>query len=182
MRALIYPSPSIVLVGGVPGSGKSTLLSKAWYSNSAFLFSADDIRGRVQEAHGFNAHDWIPSCIPEARKQFFSELEENVARGRNLIVEAAYLSSKSQKEMIKWAKDNNYACHLLLVQATLEECLYGVEDRERTVPTDVVLHYWSQWQQLSTRLNVWGEMPKGLSSALIINRYDQIDSILFGKK
>lgn len=177
---LYYPPKSVVLVGGVPGSGKSTLLEQVVLRPSGVrVISADDVRGVVQERHGLPYDDFSKAHIDEARGDFFNHLAIASGWSRNILCEAAYLSEKSQSEMVQWGQQHGYSVHLLVVGASLEECLVGVLERSRPVPADVVRNYYTDFIYLQARLNA-RKIPRGLQSATIIDRVERVERITFG--
>jgi len=141
---LTYKKPCVVMVGGVPGSGKTTLLNRA-LPDDAFLLSADDYRGRVQERMGkpYDAH--VDDAIPAARREFLADLHKLLVYKVPVFIDAAYLTTHSQTEISTIASEHLIRSHVIMVEATLDECLEGVRDRPRPVPEHIVRSYYRQW-------------------------------------
>lgn len=178
MSAHFFPNPSVVLVGGVPGSGKSYLLDHVKTSRGTFVTSADHVRGKVQEAHGFSYDDYREDLIPEAREVFFTALDGAVDRGENIINEGTYLTEHSIAEMVAFAQKNSYSCSLLLVKASIGQCLGGVTRRERSMGLTDVLKYWRRFRRLEQQL-LDGGLMRGLSGATIITRETPVEGLYF---
>lgn len=166
------------MVGGVPGSGKSHLLSRVRTSPTAFVLAADDVRARVQEAHGYDGDAYVEDCIEEAREEFFNELHNAFSAGESILVEAAYLTEHSRLEMIDWCNARAYTPHLIIVSATWSQCCEGNGTRNRRVPIGKLLNYWYQFTELERRLMA-GQLDAGLASAVLIGRAEPYEEIVF---
>jgi predicted kinase len=179
VASIVLPRNSLIMVGGVPGSGKSHLLERVRTHEFTCKISADEIRGAIQARHGFDPEGYFPQFIEEARQEFFEELHHAWSAAESILVEAAYLSKHSRQEMIQWCDERNYTPHLLLVQATWEQCLAGVRARTRGVPEEKLRNYWRDYLSLEASLQA-GKVDTGLASVLLVNRDDSIEEIVFG--
>lgn len=163
-----FPRPVMVMVAGVPGAGKTTLMRRALPGN-AFLMSADDYRGRVQWERGQAWEGYDPMAIPMARANFIRDANILASHKVNLFLDASYLTAHSQREMCEIALANGLYPELILVTATLSECLEGVENRDRTVPKELVEKFYGEFLHLQEALerHTW-HVP--LKSVLVISR------------
>jgi predicted kinase len=139
-----YRNPSLVLIAGVPGAGKTTLIERAIPDN-AFLLSADAYRGRQQVLAGYPWDAYIKDAIPEARRKFMNDLRVLLDHRVTTFCDASYLTEHSQRDMYEYAAWFGIPTYLLVVTATLQECLSGVSNRERTVPRDKVASFYDSY-------------------------------------
>lgn len=161
------PVGSLVMLAGVPGSGKSTLSARC--APDVRLLEADRYRGAVQVERGLPEHAYHPECVPEARTRFLADLHTHLSAGDSTIVEAALLSDRSRQELIDLGAEYGRPVHLVLVHATWEQCLEGVQCRSRSVPVERLKEFWALWENLEARLRADDALP-GVSEIHIIDR------------
>lgn len=180
---LRYSSPSIIMLGGVPGVGKSTLLDHIDLDpQQAEIVSADECRGRVQMMHDEPYHAYVEERIPEARDDFFRALDSASENEKNIVCEAAYLTHHSRNEIIRWAQQNQYEVHLIVLYTSLEAIREAQNSRERRVPEEILLRHWENWERLADELDD-SVLDDGLSTAIMLDRteVDCLDSIRFNE-
>lgn len=127
----------LIMLVGLPGSGKSTyglrLLEKM---NNSILLSSDTLREEL--FNDINNTDSHGILFEELHKR----VKEALLEGKNVIYDATNVSSKRRRAFIlnfkgKAFKGIEFQCHY--VNTPTNECIYNNENRERKVPTQVIL-------------------------------------------
>lgn len=179
---LRYGTPSLVMLGGVPGAGKSTFLDRFDLGFDVEVVRADDCRGRVQVLRGLPFHAYDEDSIPEARRDFFRALDYAVMYNKNIIAEASYLTPHSRNEIIRYADSVGYLPHLLLITAPLGAVRDAQKNRLRSVPDDVLVRHWENYERLADELED-SQLDIGLATATMLDRSEAecISSIDFNK-
>jgi predicted kinase len=84
---------------GVPGSGKSTWIKENIFNNSIVL-STDDKIEEIASQCDMTYNQVFEDNIKEVTDEFFDEIEYNVTKGNNIIIDRTNLTPKSRKRIL----------------------------------------------------------------------------------
>jgi predicted kinase len=93
--------PILIVLTGRPGSGKSTLSKELAESLGYYLLSRDVEKEALLVELGQSHRDAGPDINQRATRRFFAKADDLLARGMDLIVEAAF----QQKIWASWVND-----------------------------------------------------------------------------
>lgn len=149
LRTLKYEKPSLLVVGGPSGAGKTTFCQRVFGNH--VVHSPDEIYKQFGADGSFeDIEEGIPRnsmVFRAANKRATQSLMEN----KSAIIDAPALLPHLRPIYPQVAERSESAAHLLLITATLEECLVGQhgESRNGMVLDDEVVQ---KYYELLTRL------------------------------
>ena len=84
------PKPKLIVVTGPPGAGKSSLAKTLAEKLQLALLSRDEIKRSLLLDLGCSHADAGDNINQQASERFFATVEQALARGNSLVVEAAF--------------------------------------------------------------------------------------------
>jgi predicted kinase len=162
---LRYPADALVVIGGPSGAGKSTLAARVVPAGE--VIDADDVRAALAAERGvaLGAIDW-PEALARTRAQY----AERLATGRGAVVVATALRHGHRLGLAKDAMAAGVGCHLLLLDATAEECRAGrAAQGEARIADGLFEHLLREWAAFRRNLAA-GAHPPGIASVTILDR------------
>jgi predicted kinase len=169
LTALRYPARSLLVIGGPPGAGKSTLAARA--VRGAPVFDPDAVRAEL-------ASDW-PAALAATRERYRASL----TAGEGAVLVATALRHGHRLGYVRDAARSGAGCHLLLLDATAEECRAGrAAQGEARISEGLFEHLLGEWAALRRTLAAGEPLPEDLASVRMLTRRDAaaLDSIVVG--
>lgn len=146
----------LILLVGAPASGKSTWAANFVSTRPNFTIIASDTIRR--ELYGNEATQGKPQEVFNIVRL---RVEENLALGRDVIVDATNMSRKDRRTYFSLAKKYGATVEARVFATSYEECVRRNANRERVVPEAVIYRMFCRFEP-----PVRGE---GFTNVLIIN-------------
>lgn len=133
----------LYLMCGIPGAGKSTFLKKIKNNNkNAEIVSRDEIRFSIvkPDEHYFSHED-------EVLIEFWKQINEGLAKGKDVFVDQTSLTPKSRKYLLEHVTGYTHA-NIIWINEDLNTCLERNELRKGTrayVPKNVIYNMANQF-------------------------------------
>ena len=142
---LRYPPGALVVVGGPPGAGKSTLAARAVDARRVPVLDPDAVRAR--DGGGWD----------DALRRWRGEVEAAVAAGSGAVAVTTALREGHRLALTGAATAAGVPAHLVLVDATEEECRAGraAQGAER-IADGLFEHLLREWRALRGALENGG--------------------------
>lgn len=132
------PAFELMIVVGAPGSGKSTHIQKLY--PHVKTISMDEERKRLCGTM------MDMSRNQEAYDNCFKDFRESMKRGENIIWDATSVSRKLRRRLIDVARNAGAKVSIVYFDLPLEIVLERNRNRDRVVPEDVVVDYYTRLQ------------------------------------
>lgn len=136
----------LYLMCGVPGAGKSTFLKNHVKKENSIVISRDAIRfSIVKPNEDYFSHE------DEVLDIFWKQINEALAKDKNVFVDQTSLTPKSRKWLLEHVKGYTHA-HIIWIDENLETCLERNELRRGTrsyVPRSVIRRMHTQFVEPS---------------------------------
>lgn len=148
-------APFLTVLMGIPGSGKTLLASPL----SQQVISSDSIR---KEITGGAADQSQNRDIPGLIRERVASL---LARGEDVAVDATNVKDGDRQALLVIAKSHSAKARLVILRASLHECVQRNQTRDRVVPLHVMMEMYTHFRESLSRIgfeewdvieNVWG--------------------------
>jgi predicted kinase len=154
---LRYPAGVLVAIGGPPGAGKSTLAARV-VGDRVPVLDPDAVRERDGGA-------WA-----DALRAWRAALEGALASGSGAIAVTTALRDGHRLAMTRAAAAAGVPAHLVLVDATEEECRAGrAAQGAPRIGDGLFEHLLREWAALRRALEQ-GPVPSGFESVVVVDR------------
>ncbi len=138
---LRYPPGALVVVGGPPGAGKSTLAARAVDRRRVPVLDPDDVRAR-------DGGEW-----GDALRRWRGEVEGALGAGAGVVAVTTALREGHRLALTAAAAAAGVPAHLVLVDATADECRAGrAAQGEARIPDGLFEHLLREWSALRRAL------------------------------
>tara|TARA_R100000700_G_scaffold41285_1_gene61396 strand:+ start:9409 stop:10254 length:846 start_codon:yes stop_codon:yes gene_type:complete len=124
------------LIVGIPASGKSSYAKKLGRDKNAVIVSTDAIRAKLYGSEEIQGN-WS-----EIETLLHQSINEYVAKGISVIVDATNIKPEHRKPLLKLSNLIKWECYWL--DAELENCYVRNEKRARKVPKQVIRSMYKQ--------------------------------------
>ena len=132
--------PKLIMMVGVSGSGKSTVAMHYALTQSAIIYSSDDIRGEI---YGDENCQKNPGRVFDILHQ---RITKTLSEGFDVVYDATNLSCKRRMNFLKSIAHINCYKECVVVVATPEDIEARMKLRDRKVPMEVVHKQMCQFQ------------------------------------
>jgi predicted kinase len=134
---LRYPPGALVVVGGPPGAGKSTLAARAVDRRRVPVLDPDDVLAREGGEWG------------DVLRRWRGEVAAALAAGSGAVAVTTALRDGHRRALAGAAAAAGVAAHLVLLDATPEECRAGrAAQRDVRIPDGLFEHLLREWAAL----------------------------------
>lgn len=131
--------PIFTMMCGLPGSGKSYFTSELSKTNGSIVYSSDKIR---EELYGDeNSQD----NNEEVFKVLHKRIKDSLRNGNSVIYDATNINSKRRRAFVFEMKNINCWKVCAIVATPYEECIENNNNRDRTVPEEVIRRMYMNW-------------------------------------
>jgi predicted kinase len=161
---LCYAPDALLVIGGPSGAGKSTLAARVL---AAPPLDADDVRAALAAERGVQVAEvpW-PDALSRTRAKYVGRLEA----GEGAVVVATAVRRGHRLGLAKDAAAAGVPCHLLMLDATLEQCRAGrTAQGEERIPEGLFAHLVREWEAFRRELAA-GEPRDGVASVTVLDR------------
>jgi predicted kinase len=154
---LRYPAGALVAIGGPPGAGKSTLAARV-VADRVPVLDPDEVRER-------DGGEWA-----DALRAWRAALERALASGSGAVAVTTALRDGHRLAMTRAAAAVGVPAHLVLVDATEEECRAGrAAQGAPRIGDGLFEHLLREWAALRRALER-GPAPSGFASVVVVDR------------
>jgi protein phosphatase len=162
MRELAFEKPSLIILSGPSGSGKSTWAERLF--PSSMIVSSDRCRELLVDD---------PSNQSVTRQAF--ELVNYLVKARlelsqAVVVDSTALIRRDRESLVSLALEIGAPVHLIVLTATLDECLHAQHNRTRQVPDKIVQKHYARLQDLERSIRKTNLRQEGFNSVLVLDR------------
>lgn len=132
--------PKLIMMVGVAGSGKSTVAMHYALTESAIIYSSDDIRGEI---YGDENCQKNPGRVFDILHQ---RITKTLSEGFDVVYDATNLSCKRRMNFLKSIAHIDCRKECVVVVTTPEDIEERMKSRDRKVPMEVVHKQLCQFQ------------------------------------
>jgi predicted kinase len=155
---LRYLRGALVVLGGPPGAGKSTLAARAVDGRRVPVLDPDDVRARDGGA-------W-----DDALRRWRAEVEAALVAGSGAVAVTTALREGHRLALTRAAAAAGVPAHLVLLDATEEECRAGrAAQGEARIPDGLFEHLLREWRALRRTLEN-GPLAGDFASVVVADR------------
>jgi predicted kinase len=116
----------LFLMAGCPGSGKSTFLKTHVDLSNAVVISRDEVRFSI-----VNPYESYFSHEKQVCEEFWSQINEALAEGKNVFADQTSLTPKARKYLLENVTGYDHA-NLIWIDEDVETCIARNEQRKGT--------------------------------------------------
>lgn len=161
---LRYAPDALLVIGGPSGAGKSTLAARVL---AAPPLDADDIRASIAAERGVSVAD-VPWPVALARTR--AGYVRRLGAGEGAVVVATAVRRGHRLGLAKDAAAAGVPCHLLMLDATLEQCRAGrTAQGEERISEGLFVHLVREWAAFRRELAADGPRD-GVASVTVLDR------------
>ncbi len=130
MKTLVFTKSALIVLCGPSGSGKSYFAQK--YFKPSQVVSSDKCREIISDDESNQ------EVSADAFDLFYTIIGYRLKHSRLTVADATNLSAQYRRRLIQIAKRYGSDVYLVMFQADLEVCRKHNDQRERTVPENII--------------------------------------------
>jgi predicted kinase len=162
---LRYAPDALLVIGGPSGAGKSALAARVL---AAPPLDADEVRASLAAERGVPLAE-VPWPVALARTR--ADYVRRLGRGEGAVLVTTAVRRGHRLGLIKDATAAGVPCHLLMLDATLEQCRAGrTAQGEERISEGLFLHLIREWDAFRRELAAAEEPHDGVASVTVLDR------------
>lgn len=159
---LVYPHSCLVIVTGPSGAGKSSWAQRLFPQGSVLSLE------KMRELISGDAHD--EEVTPKAQELLQTVIRKRLEARRTVVITMAALTPEERIEWVALAQEAKRSAHLVVLDATKENCVNAQTEASQPTPEDVIENEVANLAVTRKSL-VKGELgQEGFSSAILLTQ------------